>query len=115
MPRIRPEDHQEAIDHDDGKPDQQDELLVVRPRDEGRDHHALQGIADDEEQQRHRHQRQDRRQAEKMKQDPRDIHGEHGEFAMGEIHHAHHAEDDREPERHQAIDQACQHALDQHF
>ena len=44
--------------------------------------------------------------------DDRDIHRDRHHLAMGEIDDAHHAEDDRQAERHQAVDEAGQDAAD---
>src|SRR5207248_60406 len=38
-----------------------------------------------------------------------------GELAVREVHHPHHAEDHRKPERHQAVDEAGEDALDDDF
>ena len=40
------------------------------------------------------------------------IHRDRHHLAMGEVDDAHHAEDDRKPERHQAVDEAGQNAAD---
>src|SRR5262249_38704728 len=48
----------------------------------------------------------------RLEQHERRIHGEDGELAMGEIDDAHHAENHREAERHEAVDQAGEDALD---
>ncbi len=115
MARIRPEDHQQRVDENDRETDEQDELIVLRPPDERLHDDPLQGPADDEEQRRDRNGREDRIEMQRGEQDEGRVHRQHGELAMGEIDDAHDPEDDGKPERHQAVDEAGQHALDEDF
>ena len=115
MARVGPEDHQEAIDHDDGEAHQQNELLMIGPADEMHDKAALQTIAHNEEQRRQGRHGEEGVDLQGGEENEGAIHANDGEFAMGEIHHAHHAENHRQAQRHQAIDEPRQHALNEHF
>ena len=110
--RVRPEQDQQHVDHDDRDRDQQQELAVLGPRDEGIDHAVLQRIAEGEQHRGDRHQHHQRIEMEGGEQRHRDIHRDRHHLAVGEIDDAHHAEDHRQAERHQAVDQAGQHAAD---
>jgi hypothetical protein len=83
--------------------------------DEAVDQRKLQPIAGAKENDRDRRHGDQRIDAEQREQQERRIHGGDRELAMREVHHAHDAEDHREPERHQPIDEPGQHALDHHF
>lgn len=115
MTRLRPEDQQEPVGDRHRQPHQQDELLVLRPRDERLHHCSLQAVADDEEGDRDRQAGDDGVEFEQAEENESRVHRQHGEFAMREIHDAHDPENDRQAERHQAVDEACEHALDQDF
>ena len=93
--------------------DQQDELLMLGPADERVDQHGSAA----------RSRRRRTRPAigtsassgsslKRREQHVGRIHGDHGELAMGEIDDPHHAEDHRQAERHQPVDEPGQHALD---
>ena len=109
---VRTEDDQEHVDDDDRQRHQQQELAVLRPGDEGIDQSRLQRVAEHEQHRGDRHHHDQRIEVKCGKQHDREIHRDRHHLAMGEIDDAHHAENDREPERHQAIDQAGQNSAD---
>src|SRR5262249_22142557 len=79
-----------------------------------RDQEAMDGVAKDGEDRPGQYDRDEgtervpkrRLNAERREQIERGVHAEHHEIAMGEIDDAHHAEDQAEPDAHQAIDRA---------
>ena len=85
---------------------------MLGPGDEEIDQAALQYIAENEQHRRDRNEQDQRIEMEAGAEHDRQEHGDCHHLAMREIHDAHDAEDDRQPERHQAVDQAGQHPAD---
>ena len=88
------------------------EVEMLRPMDERLHDEALQRPADHEEQSRHRNRGEDRIDMQRSEEHEGRIHRQHGEFAVGEIDDAHDAEDHRQPERHQPVDEPSQQPAD---
>ena len=57
-----------------------------------------------------RHQQQERIELQRAEQHQRQVHGQRHHLAMREVDDAHHAEDDRQAERHQPVDETRQQA-----
>ena len=110
--RVGPENHQQSVDDDDGQPDQQNELLIVRTADEGIDQRRLQHEAHGKERGRNRRDGNQRVEPIEFEQEKGRIHRDHRELAMREVHHPDDAENHRQPERHQPVDEPGQNALD---
>ena len=66
-----------------------------------------------EQRRRHQRRRQQRIDREEREQEERRVHRDHQEFAMGEIHDVHQAEDQREADRDQPVEQPHQEAARQ--
>jgi hypothetical protein len=106
VPCVGAEDHQECVDHDQRDRHQQHELRVLGSSDERINEGALERVAEGEERGRHRHDCKERIEPERGEQHHRSVHGDGHHLAVGEVHHPHDAENDRQPERHQAVDEA---------
>ncbi len=109
---VRPENDQQRVDDDDRQRHHQQKLAVLRPGDERIDQARLQRVAEDEHHRRDRHEHDQRIEMKRREQHDRDIHRDRHHLAMGEIDDAHHAENNRQPKRHQAVDQTGQNTGD---
>ena len=110
--RVGAEDDEQAVHQDQRHRHQQHELAVLGPVDERIDQPALHDVAEREQHGRDRHHHRQRVEAVVREQHHREVHGDGHHLAVGEIDHAHDAEDDRQAERHQPVDEAGQQAAD---
>ena len=110
--RIGTGDGERRIDQQDGDGEQQQELLMLGPSDEGRDQAALQGIAHGEEEEGDHGQAEQGRDLEVLEAHPGEVHADHHHLAVREVDDAHDAEDHRQAERHQPVDHAGEQAVD---
>ena len=85
---------------------------MVRQMRDAPHHQILQQVSECEQRGGDQRQAQQRIDAERAKEDERGEHAEHHHLAMREIDDADDAENDRQPERAQAIDQPRQQAAD---
>jgi hypothetical protein len=103
-----PEQDQQGIDDDECDRDQQDELAVLGPIDERVDDAGLQRIAEHEQNAGERDNHRQRVEPERGERYDGEVHRDRHHLAVGKIDDAHDAKNDREAERHQAIDEAGQ-------
>ena len=111
---VGPEHDELGVDEDDRHRHQQHELAVLGPVDERIDDAGLQEVAEREQGGGRRHQHDERVEPQRGEGDDGRIHGERHHLAVGEVDHAHDAEDDGQAERHQAVDEAREQAVDGH-
>ena len=110
------EGHQRGVLEHERDAQHQENLHLVRRVDDAIDELALDDEAGDEQDRGGTHESDVRIDAEPGGAEPGQVHRPHHEVAVGEVHDAHHAEDQREADRHQAVDaaeeQAADHRLD---
>ena len=109
---VRAEDDQEAVGDDEPESHQQQELRVLGPPDKGVDQADLQNVAKHEHHRGDRHQQDQRIKVKRGEQDHRDEHSDCHHLAVGEINDPHHPENDRKPERQQAVNKPGQNPAD---
>ena len=85
---------------------------MFRARDEGMNYKRLERITENKKCRGHRQHGDERIDVQCEKQNDAGIHGERHHFAVGEVHQAGHAEDHREAERHEPVNDAGQNAGD---
>ena len=113
--RIRAEDQQQAVHHDDGDGDQKHELAVLGAIDERINDRALHQIAEREQNRRDRHQHDQRIEAKRREENDHEVHRDRHHLAVRKIDDPDDAENHRKAECHQAIDKARQYTADCDF
>src|SRR5437016_2681284 len=111
--RYGAEGQQRRVLEHEGHSQHEEDLHLVRRVDDALHEHALYDEAEEEEGGRAHDEAGVGIDTAAGGHQPRQVHPPHHHVAVGEVHHAHDAEDEREPDGHEAEHAAEQHAVEQ--